>query len=112
MPRGTAGSIEDKITKLNEVLDRITKRREARREKFVAADSKDAERERELRAQAVRLQVTADHGKELDAKIAEELARLDGDDADATVPHDEPGKGVLDDAGQERDANGNLVFSH
>jgi len=103
MPRGTAGSIEDKITKLNGVLDRISERRENRRAKFVAADSKDAERERELRAQAVRLQVTADHGKELDAKIAEELARLDGDDAVAKTDADD---------GQERDANGDLVFSH
>lgn len=77
MPRGTHASNEDRLAQLNDAFDRVSKRREARRLKYIDADAKDVEREREFRTEIVRLQVTASHAADLDAKIAEELAKLD-----------------------------------
>ncbi len=91
---------EDRLNSLQSKLDTVIERRKSRREKYEASDKKDADREKALRGDILRAEKTIEFNEQLDA----ELARLNVDHESATVSHD--------DDSQERDADGNLVFSH
>lgn len=89
MAKGTRLSTQEKLNKVKD-------ERETRQARFNKLDEPLAKKQRELEEQLVRERVTADYASELDAKIAEELAKLDNGDA-----------------GQARIEDGNqLAFSH